>query len=146
MFLSVSFFTLTGMPSEGQKTAVNVSHSDRRLKKRARSSLHRSDNSQAIVDTIAPNLHTLPFDILAEILFHAQSPKVVLAVARTSKTLCSNLLDPGSSFIWRIARKDCLPRALPEPSSNFTESSYAAFIFDYGKCDVRILSTSMASP
>jgi hypothetical protein len=78
----------------------------------------------------------LPLELLAEILILTESPKHVLAVARSCKFLCATLLNPSSAFIWRIARKICKPEALPEPFSTFTEASYASFVFDSGRCEV----------
>ena len=81
-------------------------------------------------------LDRMPLEILAEILLYAPSPAVVLALARCSKFFCHTLVNnPSTTFIWRNARKRCA-RNLPEPTSNFTEASYAAFVFDYGKCEI----------
>ena len=78
----------------------------------------------------------LPLELLAEIL-STTSPKDVLAVARCSKFLCNTLANNKSAeFIWRSARKLCKPYPLPDPTPNFTEASYAAFVFDHGNCEV----------
>ncbi|KAG1760577.1 hypothetical protein EDD22DRAFT_900451 [Suillus occidentalis] len=80
---------------------------------------------------------TLPLELLAEILIQTNSPRDVLSVARTSKLLCSTLVcNPAADFIWRTVRKNCLPRALPDPTQNFSEAAYAAFVYDGGVCDV----------
>ncbi|KAG1871846.1 hypothetical protein DFJ58DRAFT_762568 [Suillus subalutaceus] len=80
---------------------------------------------------------TLPLELLAEILIHTNSPRDVLSVARTSKLLCSTLVcNPAADFIWRTIRKKCLPHALPDPTPNFSEAAYAAFVYDGGSCDV----------
>lgn len=80
---------------------------------------------------------TLPLELLAEILIQTNSPRDVLSVARTSKLLCSTLVrNPAADFIWRTVRKNCLPRALPDPTHNFSEAAYAAFVYDGGVCDV----------
>lgn len=80
---------------------------------------------------------TLPLELLAEILIQANSPRDVLSVARTSKLLCSTLVcNPAADFIWRTIRKNCLPHALPDPTPNFSEAAYAAFVYDGGSCDV----------
>lgn len=81
----------------------------------------------------------LPLEIIAEILFYTRCPREVLALARTTKFLCDTLLNSDASYIWKRARRDCLPAAIPDPSSNFTEPSYAAFIFDQGNCEVKSL-------
>jgi hypothetical protein len=80
---------------------------------------------------------TLPLELLAEILIQTNSPRDVLSVARTSKLLCSTLVcNPTADFIWRAVRKKCLPHALPDPTHNFSEAAYAAFVYDGGVCDV----------
>ncbi|KAG2355419.1 hypothetical protein BDR07DRAFT_1426303 [Suillus spraguei] len=80
---------------------------------------------------------TLPLELLAEILIQTNSPRDVLSVARTSKFLCLTLVcNPAADFIWRTVRKNCLPHALPDPTPNFSEAAYAAFVYDGGSCDV----------
>lgn len=80
---------------------------------------------------------TLPLELLAEILIQTNSPRDVLSVARTSKLLCSTLVcNPAADFIWRTVRKKCLPHPLPDPTQNFSEAAYAAFVYDGGACDV----------
>ena len=79
----------------------------------------------------------LPFELIAEILLFTNSPKTVLALARTSKFLCHTLTGSNAQYIWRHVRENCLPAPLPQPTPQFTESSFIAFIFDGGKCDVR---------
>lgn len=79
---------------------------------------------------------TLPLELLAEILIQTNSPRDVLSVARTSKLLCSTLVcNPAADFIWRTIRKNCLPHPLPDPTPNFSEAAYAAFVYDGGPCD-----------
>ncbi|KAG1794196.1 uncharacterized protein HD556DRAFT_1371547 [Suillus plorans] len=79
---------------------------------------------------------TLPLELLAEILIQTNSPCDVLSVARTSKLLCSTLVcNTAADFIWRTIRKNCLPHALPDPTPNFSEAAYAAFVYDGGPCD-----------
>lgn len=78
----------------------------------------------------------LPFELIAEVLLLTNSPKDVLAVARCSKFFCATLLYPSSQYIWRHVRQNCKPEPLPEPIPKFTEASYAAFVFDAGKCEV----------
>lgn len=81
----------------------------------------------------------LPLELLAEILILTESPKHILTVARSCKVLCTTLLDPSSAFIWRTARNICKPEPLPEPFQIFTEASYAAFVFDGGRCEVGLV-------
>ncbi|KZP02971.1 hypothetical protein FIBSPDRAFT_808192, partial [Athelia psychrophila] len=80
-------------------------------------------------------LSRLPIELLAEILLYFTSTKVLLNVARSSKDLCLTLVDPASSFIWRGIRGSCCV-PIPDPTPNFTEPAYAAFIFDGGECEV----------
>ena len=82
------------------------------------------------------HLLRMPFEIVADILQCTSSPKDVLAVARCSKFLCKTLLQTSSDYIWRNRRKYCKPLPIPNPTPNFTEASYAAFLFDGGVCEV----------
>ncbi len=109
----------------------------------------------------------LPFDVLAEILIMTEHPGDVLAVARTSKQLCNRLVSPAAGFIWKKARIAVgLPDPaaysaqyeLPICYDNWTphivaevyevigvgyfmgcEPAYAAFVFDGGICEVRLV-------
>ena len=85
-------------------------------------------------------LERMPLEILAEILSYVPYPPSILALARCSKYFCHALVNNSSTtFIWRNARKRCIlasGRKLPEPTANFTEASYAAFVFDYGHCEI----------
>jgi len=84
------------------------------------------------------HLTRIPMELLAEILLYLPSTKCILAVARCSKYFCNTLVNNRSSvFIWRNVRAACKPYAIPNPTPNFTESAYAAFIFDGGECEVR---------
>jgi hypothetical protein len=83
-------------------------------------------------------LERTPLEILAEILFHVNSPHDVLSVARCSKHLCATLLNPSNVMIWHRARRHCVVPDLPPPLPGWCESAYAAFIFDPGNCYVRI--------
>ncbi|KAJ3992895.1 hypothetical protein F5050DRAFT_1578711 [Lentinula boryana] len=78
----------------------------------------------------------LPLELLAEILLYTKSPKDILALTRCSKFFCRTLLHQANQYIWRYARQNCLPEALPEPCSRFTESSFAAFVLDAGPCEI----------
>ncbi|KAJ8693663.1 hypothetical protein PTI98_008638 [Pleurotus ostreatus] len=80
--------------------------------------------------------HTIPVEVLAEILTLCTSPKDLLAIARCSKYLCSTLVDVRNSFIWRRVRETMTPEALPDPLPMFPEPAYAAFVFDGGHCAV----------
>ena len=82
-------------------------------------------------------LELIPLEILAEVLSHVNSPKDVLSVARCSKHLCATLLNPSNVTIWRRARLHCVVPNLPPPLPGWSESAYAAFIFDEGRCEVR---------
>ncbi|KAK0435136.1 hypothetical protein EV421DRAFT_1836777 [Armillaria borealis] len=77
----------------------------------------------------------LPFELIAEVLLYTRSPKDVLALARCNKFFCATLVSKSSDYIWRYTRNNCKPAPLPEPLRIFTEVSYAAFVFDEGKCE-----------
>ena len=102
--------------------------------KKPRSEEHERSTHTHTEASLSP-FQNLPLELLGEILILTESPKHVLAVARSSKFLCTILLDPSSAYIWRAARKICKPKALPEPFPIFTEASYAAFVFDGGRCE-----------
>ncbi|TFK73485.1 hypothetical protein BDN72DRAFT_834612 [Pluteus cervinus] len=78
----------------------------------------------------------LPYDLIAEILIQTQNPKDVLAVARCSKALCWMLTDPSARYVWKHTRINCIVASMPAPIERFTESSWAAWIFDGGPCEV----------
>lgn len=80
----------------------------------------------------------LPMEIIAEVLSYT-TPRDILALARSNKFFCATLVDnPSSAFIWKKSRSRCLPEPIPDPTPNFTEASYAAFLFDSGECEVSI--------
>jgi hypothetical protein len=81
-------------------------------------------------------LDIVPVEILSEILHHVASPKDVLSVARCNKRLRATLLNPSNVMIWRRARSNCVVPGLPPPPLDWSESAYAAFIFDSGICHV----------
>lgn len=87
-------------------------------------------------------IHRLPAELVADILSYMTTPKEILNLARCSKFFCDTLTHKDSSFIWRRARKRCIPEPIPEPTPNFTEAGYAAFIFDGGRCTARDLHYS----
>ncbi|EJD03888.1 uncharacterized protein FOMMEDRAFT_167196 [Fomitiporia mediterranea MF3/22] len=73
----------------------------------------------------------LPWELIAEILSTTTSNEV-LAMARCSQHFCHSLVTvPRSKAIWIKARNNC---SLPDPTPNFTEPSYAAFVFGGGLC------------
>lgn len=76
-------------------------------------------------------------ELLAEVLINTESLKSVLAIARCSKAFCNTLVDPSSSYIWKNVRGLCHPSPLPDPFPTFTETSFAAFMFDATTCEVR---------
>ncbi|KAH9855350.1 hypothetical protein C2E23DRAFT_725022 [Lenzites betulinus] len=75
---------------------------------------------------------SLPLELVAEVLSHVPSTRDVLAIARTSKFLCSTLVNnPATVFIWRQARaRD----AIPDPPPGMAEPTLAALLFDSGIC------------
>ena len=87
--------------------------------------------------SLLSRLELIPLEILAEVLSYVNSPKDVLSVARCSKHLCATLLNPSNVMIWRRARHHCVVSDLPAPLPGWSESAYAAFIFDEGHCYVR---------
>ncbi|RDX44438.1 hypothetical protein OH76DRAFT_1421421 [Lentinus brumalis] len=79
----------------------------------------------------------LPLELLAEVLSYLPSPRDILAIARTSKHFCAVLANnKATDFIWRQARARCQPQPIPDPTPDFTEASYAAFLFDSKTCEV----------
>ncbi|KAL5535593.1 hypothetical protein ACEPAF_3687 [Sanghuangporus sanghuang] len=79
-------------------------------------------------------ISTLPWELIAEIL-SMTTPKEVLALARCSRHFCDSLvINPRSKCIWESARMHCRPK-IPDPTPNFTEPAYAAYIFDGGPCE-----------
>ncbi|KAJ3715143.1 hypothetical protein C8R42DRAFT_632509 [Lentinula raphanica] len=84
----------------------------------------------------ACHIKKLPIELLAEILLYSKSPKDILALARCSKYFCKTLLHESNQFIWRYVRKHCILEPLPEPCARFTESSFAALVFDDGPCEM----------
>ncbi|KAL1742557.1 hypothetical protein HDZ31DRAFT_43009 [Schizophyllum fasciatum] len=78
-------------------------------------------------------LQRLPYEILTDVLMRLGSPKWVLAVARTNQYFCNTLLDEKSLGIWKANREAA---GLPAPLPILTESSYAAFVFDGGPCEI----------
>ena len=86
--------------------------------------------------TMTKSIKDLPLELLHEIFLYMPSPKCVLALARCSKDFCNMLVRNESMYIWKTVRATAKPVAIPDPTPNFTEPAYAAFIFDGGKCEV----------
>jgi hypothetical protein len=102
--------------------------------KRAKLKDSASEEGEVIIAPKPCHLQRMPFELLAMILKNTSSPRDVLAVARCNKYYCATLVEsPDSLRIWREVRKNS---ELPKPTPNFTESSYAAFLFDGGECEV----------
>ncbi|PIL23445.1 hypothetical protein GSI_14756 [Ganoderma sinense ZZ0214-1] len=79
----------------------------------------------------------MPLELLAEILSYAQSTREILSLARTSKHFCNILVNNKSTnFIWRQVRAQAYPNRIPDFTANFTEASFAAFLFDSKICEV----------
>ncbi|KAI0090347.1 hypothetical protein BDY19DRAFT_939752 [Irpex rosettiformis] len=95
---------------------------------------HRSRREQAAKPPCY--ISHLPVEILAEILGYVRIQDI-LAMARASKYYCAALVtNPASMYIWKEARARFTPKPIPDPTPNFTEPSYAAFLFDEGICEV----------
>ncbi|TFK49102.1 hypothetical protein OE88DRAFT_465427 [Heliocybe sulcata] len=82
------------------------------------------------------HLARIPLELFAEILSFVPSPRDVLSVARCDKHLCATLVRRSSDFIWRQARRNCRAGAIPDPTPNWTEAAYAAWLFDAGPCEM----------
>lgn len=103
-------------------------------KKRGRKRSKHTDDVSAPLQ-LPCAIGRLPLEILAEILSYT-TPRDILALARTSKYFCNTLVGNGATlFIWKKARMTFHP-PIPEPTPNFTEVSYAAFLFDGSECEV----------
>lgn len=97
--------------------------------------------SLEIIEPIPCYMNRIPLELLAEILLYMPSTKSILAMARCSKYFCATLVNNESSvFIWKRVRASSNPQPIPDPTPNFTEPAYAAFIFDGGQCEVRCLN------
>ncbi|KAH8101110.1 hypothetical protein BXZ70DRAFT_1077240 [Cristinia sonorae] len=96
---------------------------------------HHPTTSESESDPPNPHyLDRLPLEILAEILLHTASPRDVLSVARCSKFLCATLVNnPATTYIWKHLRGKF--HRVPDPTPNWTEASYAAFIFGPSTCE-----------
>ncbi|KAI1787577.1 hypothetical protein LXA43DRAFT_896027 [Ganoderma leucocontextum] len=106
-------------------------------RKRARSSEDDAHHATAQAARPVCYLIRMPLELLAEILSHTQSPREILALARASKHFCGVLVNNRpTDFIWRQARARAYPTRIPNFTPNFTEASYAAFLFDSKLCEV----------
>ncbi|KLO09320.1 hypothetical protein SCHPADRAFT_907826 [Schizopora paradoxa] len=107
----------------------------RRTKDVRRKRAKKSSSGEPTVVSRRDLFSKLPLEVLSEILSMVTTEEV-LAVARCCKHLCHTLLNfPYTEFIWRRARKNYIHNPLPDPLPNFTEASYASFVFDMGNCD-----------
>jgi len=104
-------------------------------KKRQKPETHETEPEEEQTSRLS-YLERVPLEILAEILSYANSPQDILSVTRCSKHLCTTLLNPSNVMIWRRARSHCVVPELPPPMPWWSESAYAAFIFDPGECYV----------
>lgn len=129
--------TSTASVTPASPTNNQDSKNSVRLQKRKKTSHAPDINTER---TTRCFLGQVPLEVLAEILGYT-SPRDILAVARTSKYFCATLVNNAvtdTKYIWKRARKAFVPE-IPEPLPNFTEVSYAAFLFDKGECEVRLL-------
>lgn len=100
--------------------------------------IRKSSNTDQVQLQVPPKcyLDRLPLEILAEVLLNTASPRDILAVARCSKFLCVTLVNnPATVYIWKLLRQKF--HSIPDPTPNWTESSYAVFLFDDSNCEVR---------
>ena len=79
-------------------------------------------------------ISTLPLELISDILLRT-TPKDVLALARCNRYFCNLLTDPKTTYIWKATRQSFNP-PVPDPTPNFTEPAYAAYVFDGGACEV----------
>ena len=132
---SKTYFTYSQSPYMSTHTTHTKVTSSKRRSKKPR----KTQNTTEEVNPSPCHLARAPFDIIAEILSHKCSPRDILSLARCSKYFCNTLVQPSSASIWKKARARCLPTPIPDPLPNFTEASYASFLFDGGECEVCLL-------
>ena len=83
----------------------------------------------------------MPLEMVSMILSQVPSPRDILALARTSKHFFKVLVNNKETDpIWRDARARCPPCPIPNFTPNFTEASFAALLFDFKTCEVRIVT------
>ena len=106
-----------------------------RSKKTARTTAHEKASGDIVLPSQC-RLAQLPLEILSEILLHTASPRDILAVARCNKFFCATLVNNAATvYIWKRLRASF--DNIPDPTPNWTEASYAAFLFDEPTCAVR---------
>ncbi|KDQ09009.1 hypothetical protein BOTBODRAFT_69394 [Botryobasidium botryosum FD-172 SS1] len=103
-------------------------------KKRAKKHQERASKVPKQVSQSGCLMITLPIELFTEIFFYL-FPRDLLALARSCKRLFQVLVNPSATLVWRRARVH-LSHPVPDPSSNWTEWAYAAFIFDGGPCAI----------
>jgi hypothetical protein len=127
----------TYMASVAHDEDTKASMPDLPPSRKIQKTLRMLEHAEDVVLPKPSQLSRMPFELLAEILTYTTSPKDILAVARCSKYFCDTLVrNEASYFIWRRLRAQCIPEPIPDPTPNFTEPSYAAFLFDGGECEV----------
>ncbi|KAI0078382.1 hypothetical protein K474DRAFT_1660630 [Panus rudis PR-1116 ss-1] len=102
---------------------------------------HKKNTEEAemtMTEVVPPKCHLgrVPVEVLEMILSYTASPRDILALARCSQYYCNVLVNPSFSRIWISARQRALPKPIPDPTPNFTEPAYAAFLFDSGECEI----------
>lgn len=129
--------TMSTVPQRRKRTKNRHSRANKGEPEPKRIRLEDEEDDDA-TETLANCLIvTLPFELVAEILLYSKSPRDLLAVSRTCKHFFATLTSVRAAYVWKNARKDCLPRPLPEPLARQSEHSHAAFIFGGpGKCEV----------
>jgi hypothetical protein len=95
----------------------------------------RATNAKVIAEAPDTFIFRLPIELLAETLSRLL-PIDLLAIARTCKYFADILLTSTSAYMWKVARKNFPFRAIPDPTSNWTESALAALLFDNHVCAV----------
>jgi len=80
----------------------------------------------------------LPLEMIFEILSFL--PIADLLSLTRSCSFFARLLtnNPSTQFVWRDARKRYRPRPIPDPAPNWTEVSYAAFLFGPARCEASL--------
>lgn len=102
----------------GAKKDKNVQDSAPGTAGGASSSAHGRNSSP--VEKPTATILELPFELIAEIMSYLRSSDL-LALARTSKSFCHTLVNPGASWLWRRARERCMPEPLPDPNGDFVD-------------------------
>jgi len=132
--------------SDSQQGSV-TNNAEEAAQPRKKVRLQLEDSCDVSANMPEPHIFKLPLEIIGEILILTGSPRHILAFARTCKHFCYTLVGEGAQYMWRRARRgpQCsFPKSgigsdisLPDPpKSFFSESAYAAFLFDPGPCEV----------